>query len=290
MGFDHLFSYFSSTFLLGQSTSSRQNKKIKNERRLERERERKQKKTARQENRINKQGQQHLNSWRRMKNNAHTHTSAAFEKCKRLCKEEKRAAATAAGKGRVLLGTPGQVSWRHSALPFTERRRDVSVLFLYGLPYLSIPWRDQSQHHIKDATSERLHTQTQRVCSDRFPVSFCIASEREPVLTVVSSSLLFFFKVCAPCSSCTTSCLFPILPMSFWLVRVISLDALLLSHCLISWHRHFPIQLFSSSSSFFFSSSSSNPALLFSPAKHQRCLSISHPPGLTRATRLEYLI
>jgi hypothetical protein len=35
--------------------------------------------------------------------------------------------------------------------------RDATFRFFFfflGLPYLSIPWRDQSQHHIKDATSE----------------------------------------------------------------------------------------------------------------------------------------
>ena len=77
--------YLGSPRRLDKTRKSKMNADLK-----ERERENK-KKTARQENRINKQGQQHLNSWRRMKNNTHTHThtSAAFEECKKLCKEEK---------------------------------------------------------------------------------------------------------------------------------------------------------------------------------------------------------
>ena len=87
--------------------------------------------------------------------------------------------------------------------------------------------------HVRETT----HTDTKSV--QRQVSCFVLHRIREPVLIVVSSSLLFFFQgVHLPLP-------FPILPMSFWLVRVISLDALLLSHCLISWHRHFPIQLFS---------------------------------------------
>lgn len=39
----------------------------------------------------------------------------------------------------------------------------LSFFFLY-FPYLSIPWDDQSQHHIKDATS-RAHTHTHKECA-----------------------------------------------------------------------------------------------------------------------------
>ena len=89
MGFDHLFSYFFfnfSTWAVHVVSTKQENQKWTPTWERERERERK---TTRQENRMNKQGQQHLNSWRRMKNNTHTHTSAAFEECKKLCKEEK---------------------------------------------------------------------------------------------------------------------------------------------------------------------------------------------------------
>lgn len=71
--------------------------------------------------------------------------------------------------------------------------------------------------------------------------------------------------------------------MSFWLVPRY------LARCFASFSlSYFMAQTFPTFVLFCFSSQPSC-ALLFSPAKHQRCLSISHPPGLTRETGLEYL-
>lgn len=67
------------------------------------------------------------------------------------------------------------------------------------------------------------------------------------------------------------------LPMSFWLVPRY------LARCFASFSlSYFMAQTFPTFVLFCFSSQPSC-ALLFSPAKHQRCLSISHPPGLYKS-------
>lgn len=74
------------------------------------------------------------------------------------------------------------------------------------------------------------------------------------------------------------------LPMSFWLVPRY------LARCFAPFSlSYFMAQTFPTFCFVLFLFSQPSCALLFSPAKHQRCLSISHPPGLTRETGLEYL-